>query len=100
MRDASYHPSALAELSSLFQSLTHIHTPLGHAFIDAVERKLLQALDHPLSGSVYFDDTRKLTVRRFKVLVLYRIVPTGIGVVAVVDARRDPHAIRRLLRSR
>jgi plasmid stabilization system protein ParE len=100
MRTVSYHPSALAELSNLFQSLARIHEPLASAFIDSVERKLLQALDHPMSGSVYLDDIRKLTVRRFKVLLLYGNIPTGTGVAAVVDARRDPHAIRRLVRSR
>lgn len=48
----------------------------------------------PMSGPVYYLEFRKILIKKYSCLVLYRIVDGQVVVVKVSDARREPEVIQ------
>jgi toxin ParE1/3/4 len=92
-----YDDAALEELCDAADSYEQISVGLGSRLIATAESGLTQCSRFPLSCPEYYRDLRKLLLRPFPFLLLYRATQEAIQVVAVVDARRDPMAIRRQL---
>ena len=65
-------------------------------YFEAAERIAL----NPASFPAKFDDYRRALVRKTNIAVYYFIEPARCVVAAVIDARRDPRRIRRLIRGR
>jgi hypothetical protein len=99
-RVVSFHPRAREEVRSFLRWAAAIDPRLAAKAITLTRKQLLRALEFPDSGAPYWGDFRKLTIRQFKMLVLYRVVPNGVQVVTVADGRMDPAAIQTRLRSR
>lgn len=73
---------------------------LGDKFIAVFGERIAPAGEFPLSFPSYYRDLRKVGLRPFPFLALYRTLPEFVQVVAIIDARRDPSAIRRQLDNR
>ncbi len=96
----SYHPKALEELEEFLSELTRIEPRLA-ARAEALFRHQVDRIrEYPESGPAFWRSARKVLLRPFKTLVLYKIEASAIVIVAVVDGRMDPQAIRRRLNDR
>lgn len=99
-RIVAYHPDAVGELLEWVRWLAADEPALGTRALAAVVETLSRTLEFPGSGPVYWKDFRSVMPRPFKLLILYREIPAGIGVAAFMDGRMDPATIRQRLRSR
>lgn len=67
---------------------------------EAVSRKYLRALDtcvelltaHPAAGPIIHQDVRRVLLRGFPYVLLYRITDVGVVVIACFHMRRDPRS--------
>jgi plasmid stabilization system protein ParE len=55
---------------------------------------------NPEAFAVKFDDCRRALIRRSNLAIYYFVEPQRAVIVAVIDARRHPRLIRRLVRGR
>lgn len=62
----------------------------GDAFLNAIERATLFAVERPEAGTPIGDGFRWMLAQRFGYAVIYRQSPRGIDVVAVASLRRRP----------
>lgn len=65
---------------------------LGEEFISNLERTFLRLSRNPELGTLLPRGARRLIVPRFPYLVIYRLEPTQIIVLAVAHQRRHPDA--------
>lgn len=63
---------------------------LGPEFVAEVEHALGILHDHPELGVLLKRGARRLLVRRFPYLIIYRVVSDGVLVLAVGHQRRHP----------
>ena len=56
--------------------------------------------EFPDSGTLLFDDFRRIVIKRFPYMIVYRIASDRVFVLAVISFRRDPNWIRHLASSR
>jgi toxin ParE1/3/4 len=92
--------SAQGDLELAALEYEAIEPGLGDRFIAAFEVHSSTIGDYPLRNPVYYRNLRKFRLRPFPFLTLYRVLEHRIQVVAIVDARKDPKAIHRKLRTR
>lgn len=83
-------PEALEDLRHAARFYEHEAPDLGVAFASAVEHSLSLLRDNPAIGSILPDGARKLVVRRFPFLIVYRILPDEVLVLAIGHQRRHP----------
>ncbi|HYW06442.1 MAG TPA: type II toxin-antitoxin system RelE/ParE family toxin [Longimicrobium sp.] len=63
---------------------------LGTKFTSEVEHAFSRVAENPEIGSPMRRGARKLLVRRFPYLVIYRVLPDGVLVLAIGHQRRHP----------
>lgn len=63
---------------------------LGVEFVEEVDRALSRLAESPEVGSSLRGGARRLIVRRFPYVVIYRVVPDHVLVLAVGHQRRHP----------
>ena len=63
---------------------------LGTAFLEEVERCLEAIQAAPEAGAILRDSVRRRLLRRFPYALLYKIKPSGIRILAVMNLRRRP----------
>jgi len=84
----------LAEAETVFAEAAIIcesQSPgLGNDFIAEVERSVDEISRHPELGASYFEDTRRIFVRRFPFRVVYQERTERILIFAVAHQRRKP----------
>ena len=90
MRRARYQALARAEIIEAAQFYNGRSVGLGDQFLDELETQLLVILAEPHRHRVVFKDVRCRTLKRFPFSVLYRIVPSGVQVLAVKHDKRHP----------
>ena len=70
----------------------------GDALFEPLERAFALLRDFPEIAPIFTGKYRRMLVRSFPYGVFYVLEPRGIVVVAVMDLRQDPEAIKRRLR--
>ncbi len=95
-----YHHQALAELEMFAEQFFGYSPVIGERFLAAVSDHLKRCADHPESSPVFHRHLRKISLTHFSLLVLYHLSGEILTVAAIVDARRDPDAIQRILDGR
>ena|SRR5579862_6986628 len=86
-----YHPKADRELASAVVYYEQQQPGLGRDFLAEVQAVLLMIADHPESGArVHDTEFRRLGLRRFPYLVVYRVLQGKIRVVAVAHGKHRP----------
>src|SRR6266852_2006558 len=69
----------------------HLENPgLGSSFLQEVERCLQSIEAHPESGVILRGAVRRRLLRRFPYALLYKIKPSGIRILAVMNLTRRP----------
>ena len=90
MERPDFHRLADRELNEAAQ-FYDLETPgLGSSFLKEVDRCLRSIEDHPEAGMVLRGSVRRRILRRFPYALLYKIKPSGIRILAVMNLRRRP----------
>jgi plasmid stabilization system protein ParE len=90
MGELEFHRLADHELNEAAQYYEREEAGLGAAFLQEIDRTLQSIQAHPEAGPVLRGDVRRRLVRRFPYALLYKIKPTGVRVLAVMNLRRRP----------
>ena len=85
-----FHRLAEYELNETAQYYDLEDPGLGAAFLDEVDRCLQSIQAAPEAGAILRGTVRRRLLRRFPYAVLYKITPSGIRVLAVMNLRRPP----------
>jgi len=86
----SFHDLANLELNEAAQYYESESPGLGQAFITAVERCTDEIIQYPEAGLVVRGSIRRRLIRRFPYAVLYRVKPTEVRILAVMNLKRRP----------
>jgi len=88
-------PEAETELHEAYTWYETQNTGLGSDFLLCIEAALTSARDRPRSFPYIHRQTRRVLVRRFPYLILFRDLPDQTVVLGVMHAARDPkHFLR------
>jgi plasmid stabilization system protein ParE len=86
----SFHELAKLELNEASAYYESESVGLGRAFITEVERCTDEIVRHPEAGLVVHGSIRRRLIRRFPYALLYRVKPTEIRILAVMNLKRRP----------
>ena len=85
-----FHRLAEHELNEAAQYYDLEDPGLGAAFLEEVDRCLQSIQAHPEAGAILRGAVRRRLLRRFPYALLYKIKPSGIRILAVMNLRRRP----------
>jgi plasmid stabilization system protein ParE len=85
-----FRPEAEDELIEAIEWYEERGNGLGAEFLSCVDACVLRILKTPEIYPVAYRDVRMGLTRKFPYLVLYRVLPDAISVIAVFHAKRDP----------
>ena len=85
-----FHRLADRELNEAAQYYDLENPGLGAVFVAEVDRCLQSILAAPEAGAILRGTVRRRLLRRFPYALLYKIKPTGIRILAVMNLRRRP----------
>jgi plasmid stabilization system protein ParE len=85
-----FHRAAEHELNEAAQYYDLEDPGLGTAFLEEVDRCLQAIQAHPEAGAILRGVVRRRLLRRFPYALLYKIKPSGIRILAVMNLRRRP----------
>jgi plasmid stabilization system protein ParE len=85
-----FHRLAEHELNEAAQYYDLEEPGLGSSFLDEVDRCLQSIAAHPEAGAVLYGSIRRRLLRRFPYALLYKIKPSGIRILAVMNLKRRP----------
>ena len=86
----SFHALARLELNEAAEYYESEGAGLGQAFITEVERCTDQIVQYPEAGLMMRGSVRRRLIRRFPYALLYRVKPTEIRILAVMNMKRRP----------
>ncbi|HEY3853332.1 MAG TPA: type II toxin-antitoxin system RelE/ParE family toxin [Verrucomicrobiae bacterium] len=90
---------AEADLQTIFNRLESHADGLGVELLTVVDAYLERITVFPEIAPIYCDNIRRQVMQGFPYGIFYERHPTRIMVVAILDLRQDPKAIRRRLKS-
>jgi plasmid stabilization system protein ParE len=85
-----FHRLAERELNEAAQYYDREEPGLGSSFLQEVGRCLESIEAQPEEGAILRGSVRRRLLRRFPYALLYRIKPSGIRILAVMNLRRRP----------
>jgi plasmid stabilization system protein ParE len=85
-----FHRLADRELNEAAQYYDRETPGLGVSFLEEVDRCLQSIEAHPEAGMILRGSVRRRLLRRFPYALLYKIKPSGIRILAVMNLRRRP----------
>ena len=90
MGPRDFHLLAEHELNEAAQYYDLADPGLGAAFLEEVDRCLQSIQAAPEAGAILRGAVRRRLLRRFPYGLLYKIKPSGIRILAVMNLRRRP----------
>ena len=84
------HPAAIAEAREARRWYEERDPKAADAFIRDFDAAVQRMLELPLAWPLFEAGTRRILLRRFPYHLIYREVPDGIQIVAVMHERRRP----------
>ena len=90
MARPEFHRLADRELNEAAQYYDLENARLGSSFLKEVDRCLQSIEDQPGAGVILRGDVRRRLLRRFPYALLYKIKPSGIRILAVMNLKRRP----------
>jgi toxin ParE1/3/4 len=85
-----FHGLAEYELNEAAQYYDLKEPGLGAAFLEEIDRCLQSIQAAPEAGAILGGTVRRRLLRRFPYALLYKIKPSGIRILAVMNLRRRP----------
>jgi plasmid stabilization system protein ParE len=90
MAPPEFHRLAERELTEAAQYYDLESPGLGSSFLEEVDRCIQSIDDHPEAGVILRGSVRRRLLRRFPYALLYKIKPSGIRILAVMNLKRRP----------
>ena len=91
MERPEFHRLAEHELNEAAQYYELEEPGLGSAFLEEVDRCLRSIAEQPEAGQILQGSVRRRLLRRFPYGLLYKINPSGIRILAVMNLKRRPN---------
>ena len=91
MERPEFHQLAEHELNEAAQYYDLEEPGLGSAFLEEVDRCLRSITEQPEAGQILQGSVRRRLLRRFPYGLLYKIKPSGIRILAVMNLKRRPN---------
>jgi plasmid stabilization system protein ParE len=88
--DIRFSPEAVGEAEAAYRWYRERSPAMASAFLAALERAVLQIAEAPERPAAYLHGTRRVLLRRFPYMVVYRVHGDAVEVVAVAHGRRRP----------
>ncbi len=85
-----FHRLAERELNEATEYYDLENPGLGFSFLKEVDRCLQSIEDHREAGVILRGSVRRRLLRRFPYALLYKIKPSGIRILAVMNLKRRP----------
>jgi len=85
-----FHRLADRELNEAAQYYDLEDPGLGSFFLEELDRCLQSIEDHPEAGMILRGSVRRRLLHRFSYAILYKIKPSGIRILAVMNLKRRP----------
>jgi len=85
-----FHRLAERELNEAAQYYEVEEPGLGSSFLQDIDRCLRSIEDRPEAGAILRGSVRRRLLRRFPYALLYKIKPSGIRILAVMNLKRRP----------
>lgn len=85
-----FHRLAERELNEAARYYDLEEPGLGSSFLQEVDRCLQSIETHPEAGAILRGLVRRRLLRRFPYALLYKIKPSGIRILAVMNLNRRP----------
>jgi toxin ParE1/3/4 len=86
----AFHRLAEQELNEAAQYYDAEDPGLGSSFLQEIDRCLQSIEAHPEAGAILGGFVRRRLLRRFPYALLYKIKPSGIRILAVMNLKRRP----------
>ena len=90
MNRPEFHRLADRELNEAAQYYELQSPGVGSSFLKEIDRCLQSIEEHPEAGVILRGSVRRRLLRRFPYALLYKIKPSGIRILAVMNLRRRP----------
>lgn len=90
MKPVKYHRHAKDEMVSSALYYEERNDGLGERFLKAVEAAEAAIARRPLSGSLFAAGTRRIRVKKFPFVLIYKEYPDFIKIFAVAHGSRKP----------
>jgi hypothetical protein len=90
MARPEFHRFAERELNEAAQYYDGEEPGLGASLLQEVDRCLQSIEAHPEAGVILLGSVRRRLLRRFPYALLYKIRPSGIRILAVMNLNRRP----------
>lgn len=88
--EVRFHPAAIAEADEAYRWYRARSAAASAGFLAELERAVLLISEAPERPASYLHATRRVLLRRFPFMVVYRLVDDGVQVIAVAHGRRRP----------
>lgn len=85
-----FHQLADRELNEAVQYYELESPGLGSSFLREIDRCLQSIEEHPEAGVILRGSVRRRLLRRFPYALLYKIKPSSIRILAVMNLKRRP----------
>ncbi len=95
-----FHPRVADDLGAIVEYYRELDPSLPARLRTRFREQLDRLVDFPASGAPLFDDFRRVVIKRFPYMLVYRIEGDQILVLAVISFRRDPDWIQQIASSR
>ena len=90
MNRPEFHRLADRELNEAAQYYELQSLGVGSSFLKEIDRCLQSIEEHPEGGVILRDSVRRRLLRRFPYALLYKIKPSSIRILAVMNLKRRP----------
>jgi len=92
-----FHSDASTDISSSIDYYNAAAEGLGADFLNSVLACIDRVREFPESGAVYLRNYRRVFLKRFKHVVIYKVVSNELHIMAVTHVKRNPDVIRERL---
>lgn len=88
-----FHPQVAADLDTITSHYREFDPALPQRFRQRLIASLAGLADYPLAHAEIVPGFRRIALKRFPYMAIYRVVGDVVQVVAVLHQHRDPEAI-------
>lgn len=89
-----FHPAVEDDLAEIYARYREFDAVLPERFEARLDEQIERLGMFPESGAILFEFYRRVLVRRFPYMAVYRVGDGRVDVLAVVNTSRDPSRIR------
>ena len=89
-----FHPAVVEDLAEIYAHYRELDAVLPRRFEARLGEQVERLGMFPESGAILFDAYRRVLVKRFPYMAVYRVGEERVDVLAVMKTSRDPSGIR------